>query len=179
MADVVPLCSLAVFCLSLTLSVWSFAYTLRSSRVTQTERLHEVWWSQEMMATRNETYAMCRALARDPSALRELVTYFQSPLTTPEPPGRAAFAKLVGFFCNLEICLHARVVDEQITSHLFASAHYEDYKPLIVALRESISKVAPPGQPLPPWLQMTVNLEKRFDRHGAKFAKLYRAPQAR
>jgi hypothetical protein len=85
-------CSLIVFSLSLTLSVWSFAYQFRSSRVTQTQRLHESWWTIEMMQTRDIVYGLCRDLAKDPSRHAKLVAYYESPLTEPEPPGRAEFA---------------------------------------------------------------------------------------
>jgi hypothetical protein len=167
-AEIVSICSLTVFSLSLSLSVWSFAYNLRSSRVTQTERLHEVWWTNEMVETRNEVFAMCRGMAGDDSAVKALVAYYKAPLTTAEPPGRAAFAKLVGFFCNIEICLSSGVIDEHLTCRLFAEAHYADYQPLMERLRKELVRSGPTGQSLPHWMAMTVDLERRFARHGAK-----------
>ena len=164
-AEILSVCSLTVFTLSLLLSIWNFAYTLRSSRVTQTERLHEVWWTREMIETRDEVYAMCRAFALDPTSADPLIEYYQHPLSTPEPPGRAAFSKLVGFFCNLEICLASGVLDNRLATRLFAEAHYADYQPLIHRLREAIAHNSTPERPLPQWLDMTLDLERRFFRH--------------
>jgi hypothetical protein len=163
-------CSLIIFSLSVTISVWSFSYHFRSSRVTQTERLHETWWTAEMMQTRNIVYGLCRDLAKDKSCLAHLVAYYESPLTTTEPPGRSEFAKLIGFFCNLEICLDSGVVDEKLATRLFAEAHYADYQPLIALVRESILKCASRGGKLPQWLEMTRDLERRFQRQGVVFA---------
>ena len=163
-------CSLIIFSLSVTLSVWSFAYQFRSSRVTQTERLHETWWTTEMMHTRDIVYGLCRDLKKDPSCLAHLVAYYESPLTTTEPPGRSEFAGLIGFFCNLEICLDSGVVDERLTTRLFAEAHYADYQPLIALVRDSVLKSASRGGTLPQWLEMTRDLERRFLRQGVVFA---------
>jgi hypothetical protein len=165
-------CSLIVFSLSLTLSVWSFAYQFRSSRVGQTQRLHEAWWTLEMMQTRDVVYGLCRDLARDPSRHAKLVAYYESPLTEPEPPGRAEFGKLIGFFCNIEICLQAGVIDEKLTTRLFAEAHYADYQPLIESVREAILRCSRHHGKLPQWLQMTLDLEQRFSRYGVKFSKV-------
>ncbi len=164
-------CSLIVFSLSLSLSVWSFAYQFRSSRVTQTQRLHESWWTTEMMQTRDIVYGLCRDLAKDPSRHARLVAYYESPLTEPEPPGRAEFGKLIGFFCNLEICLQSGVIDEKLATRLFAEAHYSDYQPLIESVREAILKCSRHHGKLPQWLDMTCDLERRFSRHGITFTK--------
>jgi hypothetical protein len=169
-------CSLIVFSLSLTLSVWNFAYQFRSSRVAQTERLHETWWTIEMMQTRNIVFGLCRDLTKDPSRLASLVAYYESPLTTTEPPGRSEFAKLIGFFCNLEICLDAGVIDEKLTTRLFAEAHYADYQPLIALVRESILNCASRGGKLPQWLEMTRDLERRFIRQGVVFPSPLQKP---
>ena len=166
-AEIVSVASLCVFSMSLTLSAWTFAYQFRSSRVTQTERMHEVWWSDEMMTTRDQVFALRKTLLVDDSAVQALVAYYLAPLTTPEPPGRAAFSKLIGFFCNLEICLSTHVVDERLSCRLFAESHYADYLPLIVRLREAIAQNCAKGRSLPHWLQMTIDLEKRFARYGA------------
>jgi hypothetical protein len=163
-------CSLIVFSLSLTLSVWNITYQFRSSRVSQTERLHETWWTPEMMKTRTIVYGLCRELAKHPSCLADLVAYYESPLTTAEPPGRTEFDKLIGFFCNLEICLDSGVVDERLTTRLFAEAHYADYQPLIALVRDSVLKSASRGGTLPQWLEMTRDLERRFLRQGVVFA---------
>lgn len=163
-------CSLIVFSLSLTLSVWSFTFQFRSSRVTQTERLHETWWTTEMMQTRNTVYGICRDVGKDPSRLAALVAYYESPLTTTEPPGRTEFDRLIGFFCNLEICLDAGVIDEKLTTRLFAEAHYADYQPLIALVRDAVLKCASRHGKLPQWLEMTRDLERRFQRQGVVFA---------
>jgi hypothetical protein len=168
-AIILQACSLIIFSLSVTLSVWSFAYQFRSSRVTQTERLHEAWWTTEMMQTRDIVYGLCRDLAKDRSCLADLVAYYESPLTTAEPPGRSEFSKLIGFFCNLQICLDSGVIDEKLTTRLFAEAHYADYQPLIALVRESILKSASRGGQLPQWLEMTRDLERRFLREGVVF----------
>ncbi len=169
-AEIISVCSLSVFSLSLSLSVWNFTYNLRYSRVSLTERLHELWWSKDMVETREEVYALCRRAAAEPSGVSELAAYYRAPLTTPEPPGRAAFAKLVGFFCNIEVCLASKVADEKITCSLFAQAHYADYQPLIAAVREAVRKPGCAAHDLPHWLVMTVNLERRFERQGVEFA---------
>jgi hypothetical protein len=154
----------------LILSVWNFAFKFRSSRVTLTERLHETWWTPEMMQTRNIVFGLCRDMAKDPSCLDALVAYYESPLTIPEPPGRTEFDKLIGFFCNLEICLDTGVIDEKLTTRLFAEAHYADYQPLIALVRDATLKCARRGGKLPQWLEMTRGLERRFLRHGVVFA---------
>jgi hypothetical protein len=130
--------------------------------------LHEVWWSNEMVETRNEAFAMRKAMITDDSAVRALADYYRAPLTTAEPPGRAAFSKLVGFFCNIEICLSAGVLDERLACRLFAESHYADYLPLIERLRSDLLKNCPKDQPLPHWMQMTLDLERRFAKHGGK-----------
>jgi len=162
-------CSLIIFSLSVALSVWSFAYQFRSSRVTQTERLHEFWWTADMMQTRDVVYGLCRDYEKDPACLASLVAYYESPLTTIEPPGRSEFAKLIGFFCNLEICLDTGVIDEKLTTRLFAEAHYADYQPLIALVRDATLKSASRAGKLPQWLEMTRDLERRFRRQGVKF----------
>jgi hypothetical protein len=163
-------CSLIIFSLSLTLSVWNYSFQFRSSRVNQTERLHETWWTTDMMRTRDVVYGLCREVATDPSRLAGLVAYYEAPLTTAEPPGRSEFNKLIGFFCNLEICLDSGVIDENLTTRLFAEAHYADYQPLIAIVREAILKCASRGGKLPQWLLMTIDLERRFVRRGVHFA---------
>ncbi len=169
-AEIVSLCSLAVFCLSLGLTVWNLVYQIRSSRVGQTGRLHEVWWSKEMMETREEVFVLCRDLALEGHGVDAIAAYYHTPLTAPEPPGRSAFGKLVGFFCNVEICLRAKLLNEDLTCALFAEAHYADYQPLIARLRAVVIAEMPPGKPLPRWLQMTVSLEQRFQKLGASFS---------
>jgi hypothetical protein len=171
-AIILQACSLIVFSLSLSLSVWNVAFQFRSSRVTQTERLHETWWSAEMMRTRIIVYGLCRDMATDPARLSALVAYYDSPLTTTEPPGRTEFDRLIGFFCNLAICLDAGVIDEKLTTRLFAEAHYADYQPLISVVREGILKCASRNGKLPQWLEMTRDLERRFLRQGVTFAKM-------
>jgi hypothetical protein len=166
-SEILSVCSLIVFSMSLALSIWNFSYNLRSSRVTQTGRLHEAWWSKEMMETRNVVFGMCRSLAKDDTSADDLVAYYLRPLTTPEPECRAAFARLVGFFCNVEICLASRVIDERLTCRLFAESHYADYLPLIAKVRTAILREASDHK-IPHWLQMTIDLEKRFRRHGMK-----------
>ncbi len=168
-AIVLQLCSIIIFSISLAVSVWSFAFQFRSSRVTHTERLHEAWWTAEMMQIRNVVYGLCRELARDPACVADLVAYYESPLSTPEPPGRPEFAKLIGFFCNLEICLESGVIDEKLACRLFAEAHYADYQPLIALLRVSILQCASRHGKLPQWLEMTRDLERRFARYGVVF----------
>jgi len=167
--QIVSLCSLAVFCCSLVLTVWNLSYQIHSSRVTQTGRLHEVWWSKEMLDIREEVFALCKDLAHEGRQVEAIATYYHTPLTAPEPPGRTAFGKLVGFFCNVEICLRAKLLNEDLTCALFGEAHYADYQPLIARLRTIVSSEMPPGRPLPRWLQMTVSLEQRFVRQGVRF----------
>ncbi len=166
-SEILSVCSIVVFSLSLALSIWNFSSNLRSSRVTQTGRLHEAWWSKEMMETRDTVFAMCRQLATDNRPADELVAYYLHPLTTPEPAGRAAFSRLVGFFCNVEICLASGVIDDRLTCRLFAESHYADYLPLIAKVRTAILQESS-NQKIPHWLQMTIDLEKRFTRHGMK-----------
>jgi hypothetical protein len=168
-AIILQACSVIIFSISVTLSLWSFSYQFRASRVTQTERLHETWWTTEMMHTRDVVYGLCRDLSRDPSCLAALVAYYESPLISTEPPGRSEFARLIGFFCNLEICLDAGVIDEKLTTRLFAEAHYADYQPLIALVRDAILKCASRGGKLPQWLEMTRDLERRFTRQGVVF----------
>ena len=172
-AEIVSLCSLMVFCFSLVLTIWNLVYQIRSSRVSQTGRLHEVWWSKEMMDTREEVFALCKDLAHEGRQVDAIATYYHAPLTAPEPPGRTAFGKLVGFFCNLEICLRANLLNEDLTCALFGEAHYADYQPLIARLRAVIIAEMPPGKPLPRWLQMTISLEQRFMKQGVHFASPY------
>ena len=113
-AEIISTCSLTVFQASLTVAIWNYTYNLRYTRVSLTERLHELWWSKDMMETREEVYALCKQAAADPSGTYALAAYYRAPLVTSEPPGRAAFAKLVGFFCNIEVCLDSKVLDERI-----------------------------------------------------------------
>jgi hypothetical protein len=169
-AVIVSICSLAVFCCSLLLTIWNLVYQIRSSRVAQTGRLHEVWWSKEMMDTREEVFALCKDLVKEGSQVDAIATYYLAPFSAPEPPGRTAFGKLIGFFCNLEICLRAKLLNEELTCALFGEAHYADYQPLIARLRAVVVAGMPPGKPLPRWLQMTVSLEERFVRKGVRFA---------
>jgi len=166
-SEILSVCSLIVFSMSLALSIWNFSYNLRSSRVTQTGRLHEAWWSKEMIETRNVVFGMCRSLAKDDTSADDLIAYYLRPLTTPEPAGRAAFAKLLGFFSNVEICLESGVLDERLTCRLFSEAHYADYYPLIAKVRTAILQDTG-DRGMPHWLQMTIDLEKRFRRHGMK-----------
>lgn len=168
-AEIVSLCSLAVFCFSLILTVWNLRYQIRSSQVAQTGRLHEVWWSNEMMETRDEVFALCKDLAEEGRQVEAIAAYYHAPLTTPEPAGRAAFGKLVGFFCNLEICLRAKLLNEELTCALFGEAHYADYQPLIARLRAVVIAEMVSGKPPPRWLLMTVSLEQRFMRRGIDF----------
>jgi len=168
-AEIISICSLAVFSFSLSLAVWNFAYNLRYSRVSLTERLHELWWSKDMMDTREEVYGLCREAAMDPAAVSSLGAYYRAPLVTPEPPRRAAFGKLVGFFCNIEVYLASKVLDERITCDLFAEAHYADYQPLIAAMRASVARPGRASDDLPKWLEMTRRLERRFARWGVTF----------
>lgn len=169
-AEIVSLCSLTVFCFSLVLTVWNLVYQIRSSRVTQTGRLHEVWWSREMMDTREEVFALCKDLGHEGHQVDAIATYYHAPLTAPEPPGRAAFGKLVGFFCNVEICLRANLLNEDLTCALFGEAHYADYQPLIARLRAVVIAEMLPGKPPPRWWQMTLSLEQRFMKQGVHFA---------
>lgn len=171
-AIILQLYSLSIFSLSLAVSIWSFAFQFRSSRVTHTERLHEAFWTIGMMHTRDVVYGLCRKLAQDPACVADLVAYYESPLTTPEPPGRPEFAKLIGFFCNLEICLESGVIDEKLTFRLFAEAHYADYQPLIALLRVSLLQCTRRKGKLPQWLEMTRDLERRFARQGVVFPPL-------
>jgi hypothetical protein len=168
-AEIISISSLTVFSLSLTLAIWNYAYNLRYTRVSLTERLHELWWSKDMMETREEVYALCKQAASNRSEMSALAAYYRAPLVTPDPPGRAAFAKLVGFFCNIEVCLDSKVIDERITCDLFAEAHYADYHPLIAAVREATLEPSRKTGRLPKWLSMTVQLERRFARHGINF----------
>lgn len=168
-AEIVSLCSLAVFCFSLFITVWNLASQTRASRVAQTGRLHEVWWSREMMDTREEVFALCKDLAHEGHQVDAIAAYYHAPLTAPEPPGRTAFGKLVGFFCNVEICLRAKLLNEELTCALFGEAHYADYQPLIARLRAVVTAEMPPGKPLPRWLSMTIRLEQRFTRMGVVF----------
>ena len=168
-AIILQACSVIIFSISVTLSLWSFAFQFRSSRVTQTERLHETWWTAEMLKTRNVVYSLCRDMAKDPTRLAELVAYYESPLTMVEPPGRSEFDRLIGFFCNLEICLDAGVIDQRLTTRLFAESHYADYQPLIAVVRDAILKCASRHGRLPQWLEMTRDLERRFQRQGVVF----------
>ena len=168
-AEIISTCSLTVFSLSLTVAIWNYTYNLRYTRVSLTERLHELWWSKDMMETREEVYALCKQAAADPSGTYALAAYYRAPLVTSEPPGRAAFAKLVGFFCNIEVCLDSKVLDERIACDLFAEAHYADYQPLIAAVRAAILEPGRGGGDLPTWLRMTMQLERRFARRGVEF----------
>ncbi len=169
-AETVSLCSLAVFCFSLILTIWNLVHQIRSSRVTRTGRLHEVWWSREMLETREEVFALCKDLAHEGHQVDALAAYYHAPLTAPEPPGRTAFGKLVGFFCNVEICLRAKLLNEDLTCALFGEAHYADYQPLIARMRAVVMAEMPTGSPLPRWLRMTVSLEQRFLKKGVHFA---------
>ena len=164
-AETLSICSLTVVSLSFGLTVWSFVQQTRASRVTQTERLHEVWWGSEMMETRETVYA----LRKDPSRVEAIAAYYHSPLTVSDPPGRQAFSKLIGFFCNIEICLRTGLLNEELTSNLFGEAHYADYQPLIAKLRSTVVANTPPGRTPPKWLLMTESLEHRLRRRGVEF----------
>lgn len=166
-AEIISLCSLSIFSLSLSLSFWTFFQQRRMAGRAQATRLHELWWSDDMMAVRDKVYALCRDHAHGGPAAAALVAYYEHPLEAPEPPGRAAFAKLVGFFDNLEACIASGLVDERLAWRLFCEAHYLDYQPLIATVREAICSHR--GRELPPWLEMTRELERRFARQGTKF----------
>lgn len=92
-SEILSVCSLTIFSASLALSVLNLSYNLRSSRVNQAGRLHEAWWSKEMMETRDVVFGMCRELAPDEKPADELVAYCLRPLSTPEPARRAAFSR--------------------------------------------------------------------------------------
>ncbi len=166
-AEIISLPSLSIFSLSLSLSFWTFFQQRRMSGRAQATRLHEVWWSDDMVAVRDRVYSLCRDQAHGGPAAAALVSYYVRPLEEPEPPGRAAFAKLVGFFDNLEACISSGLVDERLAWRLFCEAHYLDYQPLVAAVRDAICSHR--GCKLPPWLEMTRELEARFSRQGTKF----------
>ena len=65
------------------------------------------------------------------------------------------------------ICLASRVIDERLTFRLFAESHYADYLPLIAKVRTAILQDSS-NRTIPHWLQMTIDLEKRFRGHGMK-----------
>lgn len=130
-----------------------------------------------MMETREEVFAVCRDYAQGGSQARAIAAYYHDPLTSDEPAGRAAFGKLVGFFCNLEICLRAGLLNTGLACALFGEAHYVDYRPLIAGIRDIVREEMPPGQPLPQWLQMTINLEERFCRKGLPALRVPPSPE--
>lgn len=167
-SEAIQLCSLGVFSLSLSLSIWTYFQNTRSSRIMQTARLHESWWTPDMMDTRNKVFAICKDHAQDGLIARALVDYYQTPLTLETPAGYGPFAKLMGFFCNLEACMSAGILDDKLVCRLFAESHYKDYQPLIAAIRHAIQE-ARNDKPIPLWLQQTLDLERRFTRHGAVF----------
>ena len=169
LGEIISLCSLSIFSLSLSLSAWTFFQQRRTSGRAQAARLHELWWSDDMMAVRDKVFALCRDHARGGPTAAALVAYYEHPLEQAEPPGRAAFAKLVGFFDNLEACIDGGLVDERLAWRLFCDAHYHDYQPLIAAVREAICSHR--GRELPPWLAMTMDLEARFKRQAARAAR--------
>ena len=168
-AETISICSLSMICLSFGLTVQTYVQQTRSSRVAQTERLHEVWWSSDMMETREIVYALRKDPSREFAHVEAIAAYYHSPLTEPDPPGRAAFSKLIGFFCNLEICLRTGVLNEELTCSLFGEAHYADYQPLIAKLRSTVIANTPPGRSPPGWLMMTQSLEERLSCRGIDF----------
>ncbi len=170
LGETIALCSLCVFSLSFLFSFSTFIRSSRQGRHAQASRLHEVWWGSDMMEVRDKVFALCRDHAHGGRAAAEVIAYYASPLELLEPPGRAAFSKLLGFFSNLEVCIAAGLVDEGLATRLFGEAHYVDYQPFIGAVREALGRRV--GSALPSWLLITVQLERRFERHGVKWRVL-------
>lgn len=176
LAEKLSLCSVTIFSISLTFSIWTFIRTTRQARHAQAARLHESWWTDDMMKVRDQVYALCRDQAQNGSAAALLIGYYGASLQSAEPPGRAAFSKLIGFFSNLEVCIAAGLVDEKLAMRLFGEAHYADYQPLIAAVRLAIAERPERNHVLPQWLQVTVDLERRFERLGVRWKAHPAAP---
>lgn len=170
LGETLQLCSVAIFSLSLSFSIWTFLRQAKQARYSQAARLHEVWWNDDMMGVRDKVYALCRDHARGGPAAALLIGYYGASLEAAEPPGRAAFSKLIGFFSNLEVCMAAGLIDERLATQLFGEAHYADYQPLIAAVREAIGNRPDRNHLLPQWLQITVDLERRFQRQGVRWS---------
>jgi hypothetical protein len=169
-SEIVSICSISILLMTFSLSFWTFRTTTMAARVAQTQRMHELWWSEDMTRARNEVFALCRQMALGSGEVQAMIDYYVDPIQKPEPPCRASFLKLMSFFCNLEICIESKLVEPKLATKLFGQAHFIDYLPLIVFVRNGIQQ-AHKDRPASPWLQLTLDLERRFSKIDPVFAK--------